>query len=72
MPTMKKVFLAYRPFEGESLFFRLWRTGNAQMPLPEDDPLSMMSEQVRQFAAQMDRQQVHIDEIKRLCHVPID
>lgn len=69
MPTKsKKVFIAVsQPGNDKSVFFRLWHLVNL------DGPLAPLPEPTRDLMAekleQMRRQQVHIDEIKRLCHV---
>lgn len=66
-----------QPGTSQTLFWRLWKL--AQMrdaPLLREDPsedpnLAAVRVAVEQHAAQMKRQQVHVDDIKRLCHVPL-
>jgi hypothetical protein len=55
--------------EALGLFFRLWQLINLDGPLcplpkPQGSPMAGDLERMR-------RQQVHVDDIKRLCHVPI-
>ena len=73
----KKVFVAFRdPGNDQSLFFRLWKLWSLEEPLVRQDPafhagLEKVHRDVERYQEQMRRQQVHIDEIKRLCHVPV-
>lgn len=72
----KKIVFAFRqPGDDQSLFFRLWTLTNLEGPLARQDPslepeLDRVRREVDRFTAQMQRQQVHVDELKRLCHVP--
>lgn len=78
MPTkQKKIFIAIpQPAGGQSLFFRLWSfLNNDQLSVKQEaefEPaLRAVVTEVERWQDQMARQQAHIDEIKRLCHVPI-
>jgi len=75
----KKIFFAFNAGgSDQSLFYRLWKLRDLEGPLsrpPQDDmpeKLKAIAIAVEQHAAQMRRQQAHIDEIKRLCHVRTD
>jgi len=75
----KRIFVAFTAGgSDQSLFYRLWRLRNMEGPLsrhPHEEltpHLEKVASQVEQYAAQMRRQQEHINDIKRLCHVPID
>lgn len=65
----KKIFIAVnQPGDDKSLFFRLWGLVNMEGPLTR-----LPTPTACRLAADLERmrkQQVHIDEIKRLCHVP--
>jgi hypothetical protein len=78
MPTkQKKIFIAIpQPEGGQSLFFRLWSfMNNDQLSVRQEaefEPgLAKVAEEIDRWQHQMQRQQAHIDEIKRLCHVPV-
>lgn len=63
-----KTFFAFDPGDNQSLVYRVFRLiclDGPLCPLPAPD-WNQMSTDIEQ----MRRQQVHIDEIKRLCHVP--
>lgn len=65
-----KAFLCFdQTAFGSSRFFQIWQLLNSDGPLcPLPAPqVSEMSARIER----MRRQQVHVDEIKRLCHVPI-
>lgn len=72
MPVIKKTpstkdFSAFDIRNGQTLFERAWRIimmDGALPPLP--DPLAS---QMAADIEQMRRQQIHVDRIKRLCHV---
>lgn len=72
----KKIFIAFKqPGDDQSVFYRLWQLVNLETPLMRQDPvvepeLARVHDEIARFQPQMRRQQVHIDEIKRLCHVP--
>lgn len=73
MPLIKKTpvktFIGFTPGADQSSFFRLWQLINLDGPLC---PLPNASKsQMSGKLERMRRQQVHVDEIKRLCHVPI-
>lgn len=73
----KKVFVFEKNPGGVGLFYRLWKLTMLEGPLarsePDEDPgLCAVRKAVEGYAEQMRRQQVHIDEIKRLCNVPTD
>lgn len=77
MPTKsKKIFTAFKhPGGDQSVFYRLWQLLDMESPLTRRDPvvepeLARVHDEIARFHDQMRRQQVHIDEIKRLCHVP--
>lgn len=73
----KKIVFAFRhPGNEQSLFFRMWKLMTLEEPLARQDPdlyegLEKVRREVDRYQEQMRRQQVHIDEIKRLCHVPV-
>lgn len=73
----KKIFIAVQqPVEGPSLFFRLWSfLNNDQLSVTQEaefEPaLRKVAGEVECWQDQMRRQQAHIDEIKRWCHVPV-
>lgn len=74
MPVAKKMavtrtFFAIDIGSGQSIFQRAMRIINLDGPLcPLPDPgASMMALQIEQHR----KQQMHVDEIKRWCHVPI-
>lgn len=74
MATRKRVFFSFNQGDGQSLFFRAWQLMNLEGPLTPKTftpDLGKIEREVGVFTAQMRRQQVHIDEIKRLCHVPV-
>lgn len=71
MPVTKKTIVEKTgTCEGgndQSVFYRLWRAINLDGPLcPLPDARSAMARQLER----MRRQQVHVDEIKRICDVP--
>lgn len=75
--STKKIFIAAQPEKGESNFFWFWRLARhdgalARREAGDDARLVALAEEVTRFSAQMQRQMQHIDEIKRLCHVPTD
>lgn len=74
----KTAIVAFQaPGSSQTLFYRLWRLAMmTDAPLargdPSEDPsLTAVRLAVVQHADQMKRQQVHVDDIKRLCHVRI-
>lgn len=75
MPVIKKTpatktFFAFDIGNGQTLFERAWRImlmDGALCPLPDPDR-NAMSRQIEQRR----KQQIHVDEIKRLCHVPTE
>lgn len=71
----KKIFIAVTPGgSDQSLFFRLWKLRKA-VSLGDaeqfDGVIQKAFVDMQFYAEQMSRQQVHVDEIKRMCHVPI-
>lgn len=63
-----KTFFAFDPGDNQSLVYRLFRLiclDGPLCPLPSPERNQMAAD-----IEQMRRQQVHVDEIKRLCHVP--
>jgi len=73
MPVTKKTpvktLYAFDVGTNQSLFYRAWRIMHLDGPLcplpaPTLTPMSAELERMR-------RQQAHVDEIKRLCHVPV-
>lgn len=74
MPVVKnthvtKTFFAFDPGNNQSLVYRLFRLiclDGPLCPLPAPGRNQMAAD-----IEQMRKQQVHVDEIKRLCHVPI-
>lgn len=72
----KKIFIAVAPAgTDQSLFYRLWRFMNndqlsVQQEVTFEPGLRQVAADVERWQDQMQRQQVHVDEIKRLCHVP--
>lgn len=72
----KKVFVAFsNPGSDQSLFFKLYSLGKGTptsgLMQPDLAPaMAKVAEELQRYAAQMRNQQDHIDEIKRLCHVP--
>lgn len=73
----KKIVFAFRdPGNAQSMFFRMWKLMSLEEPLVRQDPdlnagLDKVRAEVERYQEQMRRQQVHVDEIKRLCHVPV-
>lgn len=77
--TKKKIAIVAfeQPGSDQTLFYRLWKlAASLHAPLTREDPdddrnLAAVRIAIEQHAAQMGRQKVHVDDIKRLCHVPI-
>jgi hypothetical protein len=79
MAVKKKIFISVQqPGDDQSLFFRMWNLMSTESPLARretetemDAALGKVRQEVERYADQLRSQQTHIDEIKRLCHVPI-
>jgi hypothetical protein len=60
------------PSERLTWFRKVWECSQDE-PVPEQfrfaEALNRVAEELDAYALQVRRQQVHIDEIKRLCHV---
>lgn len=70
MPVKKKTFIRFEAGDGQSLFYRAWRIMNLDGPLcPLHAP---MASEMAALIEQQRKQQVHVDEIKRMCHVRTD
>lgn len=71
----KNIFVAVSdPGSDQSLFYRMYRLVGGKGHGREQDltpALKKVATELEQYGAQMRRQQDHIDEIKRMCCVPI-